>query len=105
VRDPDGLAAGVSNRNFTSSQRTESLALSKALRKVKEMTESGVRNPDRLIAEATHILSQHRRVRIIYIAIVDTVTLEPVRDATAGKTMLAIAAWVDEVRLVDNVLL
>jgi len=105
VRDADGLAAGVSNRNFTSSQRTESLALSKALRKVKEMTESGVRNPDRLIAEATHILSQHRRVRIIYIAIVDTLTLEPVRDATAGKTMLAIAAWVDEVRLVDNVLL
>lgn len=105
VRDPDGLAVGVSNRNFTSSQRGEALALSKALRKVKEMTESGVRNPDRLIAETTHILSQHRRVRIIYIAVVDTTTLEPVREATAGKTMLAIAAWVDEVRLVDNVLL
>ncbi len=105
VRDPDGLAVGVSNRNFTSSQRTESLALSKALKKVKEMTESGVRNPDRLIAEATHILGQHRRVRVIYITVVDPVTLEPVREATAGKAMLAIAAWVDEVRLVDNVLL
>ena len=105
VRDPDGLAVGVSNRNFTSSQRTEALALSKALKKVKEMTESAVRNPDRLIAEATHILSQHRRVRIIYIAVVDPATLEPIREATAGKSMLAIAAWVDEVRLVDNVLL
>ena len=65
----------------------------------------GVRNPDRLIAEATHILSQHRRVRVIYISIVDTVTLEPVREATAGNTMLAIAAWVDELRLVDNMVL
>lgn len=105
VRDPDGLAVGVSNRNFTSSQRTESLALSKALKKVKEMSDSGVRSPDRLIAEATHILSQHRRVRIIYISIVDIVTMESVREAVPGKTMLAIAAWIDEIRLIDNVVL
>lgn len=105
VREPDGLAAGVSNRTFTASMRAEALALSKALKKVKEMTDAGVHNPDRLIAEATHILSQHRRVRIIYIAIVDTLTMEPAREAVAGKTMLAIAAWVDEVRLIDNVLL
>jgi len=105
VREADGLAIGVSNRGFTPHMRSESLALSKALNKVKEMTDAGVRNPDRLIAEATHILSQHRRVRIIYISIVDTATLEPVREATAGKTMLALAAWVDEVRLIDNVLL
>jgi pantoate--beta-alanine ligase len=105
VREADGLATGVSNRNFTPNMRSEALALSKALKKVREMTDAGVRNPDRLIAEATHILSQHRRVRIIYISIVDTVTLEPAREATAGKTMLAIAAWVDEVRLIDNILL
>lgn len=105
VREADGLAIGVSNRGFTPNMRSEALALNKALNKVKEMTDAGMRNPDRLIAEATHILSQHRRVRIIYISIVDTVTLEPVREATAGKTMLALAAWVDEVRLIDNVLL
>jgi pantoate--beta-alanine ligase len=105
VRDADGLAAGVPNRGFTTSQRQEALALSRALKKVKEMADAGVRNPDRLIAEATHILSQHRRVRIIYISIVDTVAMEPVREATAGNTMLAIAAWVDEVRLIDNVIL
>ena len=105
VREPDGLAVGVGNRNFTASLRQEALAFSKALKKVKEMAEAGVRSPDRLIAEATHILSQHRRVRVIYITIVDTVTLEPVREATPGKSMLALAAWVDEIRLIDNVLL
>ena len=105
VREPDGLAAGVPNRSFSASQRSEALALSQALRRVKEMADAGVRNPDRLIAEATHILSQHRRVRIIYVSVVDTVALEPVREATAGGTMLAVAAWIDEVRLIDNVLL
>ncbi len=105
VREVDGLAAGVRNREFTPSQRQEALALSKALRKVKEMSDHGVRNPDRLIAEATHILSQHRRVRIIYILIVDTLTMETAREAIPDRTMLAIAAWIDEIRLIDNVVL
>lgn len=105
VREADGLAAGVRNRDFTTSARSESLALSKALKKVKEMYEAGVRSPDRLIAEATHILSQHRRVRIIYIAIVDSITMETAREIVPGRTMLAIAAWIDEIRLIDNVVL
>lgn len=105
VREADGLAAGVRNREFTTSQRGEALALSKALRKAKEMFDSGVRNPDRLIAEATHILSQHRRVRIIYISIVNCVSMEPARELNPGQSMLAIAAWVDEVRMIDNMVL
>ena len=105
VREADGLAAGVRNREFTASQRQESLALSKALFKAKEMCDAGTRNPDRLIAEATHILSQHRRVRIIYIAIVNCMTMESVREIEPGKSMLALAAWVDEVRMVDNIVL
>jgi pantoate--beta-alanine ligase len=105
VREPDGLAAGVRNREFTPSMRQEALALSKALKTVKTMFDNGVRSTDRLIAEATHILSQHRRVRIIYIAIVDAQTMETMREAVAGRSMLAIAAWIDEVRLVDNVVL
>ncbi len=105
AREADGLAAGVRNREFTTSQHQESLALTKALNRVKEMFDSGVRSPDRLIAEATHILSQHRRVRIIYIAVVDLHTMEPVRDLVPGKAMLAISAWVDEIRLIDNIML
>jgi pantoate--beta-alanine ligase len=105
VRDTDGLAHGVRNREFTASLRQESLALSKALTKAKEMADSGVRSPDRLIAEVTHILSQNRRVRIIYISIVDSVSMEPVREVVPGRSLLAIAAWVEEVRVIDNTLI
>lgn len=102
VREPDGLAAGVRNREFTSAQRHDALSIHAALRRAKEMVDAGMRNPDRLIAEATHILSQHRRVRVIYVSIVDTQTMEPLREVIPGKCMLAIAAWVDEIRLIDN---
>ena len=105
VREADGLASGVRNREFTASQRQESLALSKALKRAKEMADTGVRSPDRLIAEATHILGQHRRVRVIYVAIVDALTMETMREVVPGKSMLAISAWIDEIRLIDNVVL
>ncbi len=105
VREPDGLAAGVRNRDFTASQRSEALSLHAALKRAKQMADNGVRSPDRLIAEATHILSQHRRVRVIYITLVDRRTLEPMREIVPDHSLLAIAAWVDEVRLIDNIVL
>jgi pantoate--beta-alanine ligase len=70
-----------------------------------EMAATGVRSADRIMAEVTHILSQHRRVRVIYVSIVDPTTMEAMREVVPGRTLLAIAAWVDEVRLTDNVLL
>jgi len=105
VREADGLAAGSANRSLTSSQRTAALALSGALRRVKEMADSGVRSPDRLVAEATHLLGEQRRVRLIYVSVVDRQTLEPAREVVPGRQMMAIAAWIDEIRLIDNAIL
>jgi pantoate--beta-alanine ligase len=105
AREADGLAAGVRNREFTASQRQEALALSRALQRVREMVAAGVRNPDRLIAEATHVLAEYRRVRVIYVAIADRRTMESVREVVPGEAMLALAAWIDEVRLIDNAIL
>lgn len=105
LRDPDGVAMSSRNRLLTPTQRQEAVALHQALLKVKEMVAAGERRSDRLIAEATHLLSEHRRVRVIYAAIVDRCTMEPVRDVLPGKALLALAAWVDQVRLIDNELL
>ena len=105
VREPDGLAMSSRNRFLTATQRGEALAISQALQKAKEMVDSGVHNADRLIAEATHLMGNRRRVRVIYAAIVDRCTMEAVREVLPGKAMMAIAAWVDEVRLIDNILL
>jgi pantoate--beta-alanine ligase len=105
VREADGLAAGVRNGELTPALRQESLAISAALRKVGEMVESGVRSSDRLVAEATHILGRHNRVRVIYASIVDSSTMEPIREVVPGRTLMCIAAWVNEIRLTDNAVL
>jgi pantoate--beta-alanine ligase len=103
VRESDGLVVSVRNRDFTPSQRQEAAVLHTALRRAKEMVGQGVRSPDRVVAEVTHLLGERRRVRVIYVAIVDPATMEPLREVVPGKTLLAIAAWIDEVRLIDNI--
>jgi pantoate--beta-alanine ligase len=105
LRDPDGLAMSSRNRFLSTGQREEALAISEALRKAQDMVSKGERRSDRLIAEATHILSQKRRVRVIYVSLVDRLSMEPLREVVPGQAVLAIAAWVDEVRLIDNVVL
>ncbi|MFH1497543.1 MAG: pantoate--beta-alanine ligase [Verrucomicrobiota bacterium] len=105
VRETDGLAMSSRNRYLTAGQRQEALALSRALFKARDMVAAGERRADRLVAEATHILSQQRRVRVIYVSLADRCTMEPIREVLPGKAILAIAAWVDEVRLIDNIVL
>ncbi len=105
IREQGGLAMSSRNRYLSTSQREESLAISQALQYAKGMVERGERRVDRLVAEVTHMLGQKRRVRIIYASIVDRHSMEPAREVVPGQSLLAIAAWVDEVRLIDNVVL
>lgn len=105
VRDSDGLAITGRNQDLSSGQRQEALAIYAALVRAKEMVTQGVRSTDRVIAEATHLLGERRRVRMIYVAMVDPTTMEPVREIVPGKTLFAIAAWIDEIRIIDNVML
>jgi pantoate--beta-alanine ligase len=105
VREADGLAAAVRNDAMTQGQRQGALAISAALRRVKEMVDSGTLSTDRLVAETTHILGQNRRIRVIYASIVDPLTMESVREVIPGRTLICIAAWLDEVRITDNAVL
>jgi len=105
MRETDGLAVTVRNRDLTARQRQESQSIPAALERAKEMVTQGVRSPDRVIAEVTHLLGERRMVRVIYVSIVDPVTMEPMREVVPGRTLLTIAAWVEEVRVIDNVVL
>lgn len=103
VREADGLAVTVKNLDLSTRQREDALAIHAALVRAKDMVAQGVRSTDRVIAEATHHLGERRMIRVIYIATVDPVTMEPMREIVPGRTLLAIAVWVDQVRLIDNV--
>lgn len=102
VRDPDGLVLSARNSYLTPTQREEALAVYASLRRAKEMVDSGVKSTDRLVAEVTHLIAAKRRLRVIYISVVDRNTMEQLREVAPGQCLMAISYWVDEVRLTDN---
>jgi pantoate--beta-alanine ligase len=105
TRDADGLVISARNAYLSPTQRAEALAVYQALRTAKEMVESGVKSADRIVAEVTHILAAKRRLRVIYISVVNRDTMEAMREVVSDQCLLAIAYWVDEVRLTDNLVL
>jgi len=104
-REEDGLAVSSRNRYLTSIQREEALKISEALMLGKRMAhEEGVSSVDRVVAEITHKLLSSRRIRIVYVQVVDRLNMQPAgRDLVLGKHIICVAAWVDQVRLIDNI--
>ena len=105
LRDPDGLATSSRNLYLSELQRADALTIPFAMEEGRRLVEEGVRQVDRVVAEITHHLSQCRRLRIIYVQVVDRETMEPVREIIIGKSLVAVSVWVDQTRLVDNILL
>jgi len=105
VREPDGLAMSSRNRYLADAPREEAVRLYRALQAGKELVDRGTRSVDRVVAEITHQLARHRRIRVIYIQVVDRATMRPAREIQPGRDIACLAAWVDDVRLIDNIAL
>ncbi len=105
TRDADGLALSSRNAYLTASEREGACAIPRTLEKIKSMVDQGERRAERLVAEATHLLADERRIRVIYVAIVDPATMKKQLTIEPGNSLLAVAAWIDQTRLIDNTLL
>jgi pantoate--beta-alanine ligase len=104
VREPDGLALSSRNVYLSSTERSQALVLSRAIREVESLVGHGERCAKTLIAAAHCVFAAEPAVRIDYIELVDCATLLPVETAVPG-TLLAVAANVGKTRLIDNTIL
>ncbi|HEX5282705.1 MAG TPA: pantoate--beta-alanine ligase [Bryocella sp.] len=104
VREPDGLAMSSRNRYLSAGERSQALALHEAL----TAAEDEFRRGNRAVTDLRYVLRTRLEgapgVRIDYAEIVDQHTLEPITDFREGA-LVAVAAWVGETRLIDNILL
>jgi pantoate--beta-alanine ligase len=100
VREPDGLALSSRNVRLHGDDRRRALALSRALRAAEQAAGAGERDAE-AIARLARAQMQELQVEPEYLALVDPEDLAPVR-AIDGETLVAVAARVGEVRLIDN---
>src|SRR5271167_1684098 len=75
VREPDGLAMSSRNVYLSSADRADSVVLSQALGRAREMIEYGERQTSAIITEMSKMISRKPSARIDYISIADAVTL------------------------------
>jgi pantoate--beta-alanine ligase len=101
IREADGLAMSSRNARLSIAGRQTSLCIARALNRAVEMVQRGERRADQILQNVREILDRQGGVRLEYAALCHPETLEEVSEVTR-PTLLAIAAWVGEVRLIDN---
>ena len=103
IREADGLALSSRNSYLNEKQRADALLLNQALEAGKRLVdEKGVRSVDRVKAEVMNILRNGSFIRVNYAEVVDRETMEVEAEIELGRSMLVVAAWVDTIRLIDN---
>ncbi len=104
VREEDGLALSSRNIYLGPKQRKDATCLIHALQRAEELVGSGESSATRVGGEMRRVINRVKGARIDYIAIVNSETLEPVKEIK-GRTLVALAVRIGKARLIDNILL
>jgi pantoate--beta-alanine ligase len=100
VREQDGLARSSRNAYLSQDERNRAVALPNALRDARQAIRGGVSVAETL-QQAKQALVDAGFLRIDYLALVDSVTLEPI-ETPSGEMRLIAAAVIGTTRLIDN---
>lgn len=103
VREADGLATSSRNEYLTPQERARATVLYRSLQIGRQLIEAGERNVHSVREAMVKEIERQPNTRIDYIAICDPSTLVPV-DQIKNQVLLALAVWIGNTRLIDNVL-
>ncbi len=102
VREPDGLAMSSRNRNLSPAQREAATVIHRGLQTGAELVVGGgERDAARLRRVVANVLTTEELVRLEYAEVVAADTLAPL-EVLDGEVLVAVAARVGDVRLIDN---
>jgi pantoate--beta-alanine ligase len=103
VREEDGLAMSSRNIYLGPKQRKDAVCLHRALQRAEELIGAGESSAVKVASEMKRVIHRVKGARVDYIAIVNSDTLEPVKEIK-GKSLIAAAVRIGKARLIDNIL-
>lgn len=103
IREPDGLAMSSRNKRLNTEERKKAPAIHSVLQYIKE----NIREKDLLNLKSSAVSQlQENGFKVDYVEIADAGTLQPVTKWDGKQKLVALAAaFLNEVRLIDNLLL
>ena len=103
VREADGLAMSSRNARLDRDARRRAACLSRGLFAAKAAYDGGERRVEELVAAARALMREADSIQ--YLELADADTLQPIGPTIDRSAVLAVAAFVGKVRLIDNVVL
>jgi pantoate--beta-alanine ligase len=103
VREDDGLAMSSRNLRLSASEREQSLLLYKALLLAQESLKTNVWHNAK--QEALALLSKSSIIQVEYLELVDAESLISITELGSKQSAICIAAYVGQIRLLDNIIL
>ncbi len=103
LREKDGLAMSSRNAYLNPKQREEASLIYQSLQAANSLVQNrGFKKVDRVKAKVLQVLQKGPCIRINYVEVVDKETMRTETEIVPGRSLLAVAVWVDQVRLIDN---
>jgi pantoate--beta-alanine ligase len=103
VREEDGVAMSSRNVYLGPKQRKDATCLIQALRHAEDLVNNGESSASSVSGEMRKLIRKVKGTRVEYIAIVNSETLEPVKEIK-GRTLIALAVRIGKARLIDNII-
>lgn len=104
VREADGLAVSSRNQYLEPEERPQATCLFRALARAQELFAAGETQPAKFVDEMTAVVAAQPAVRTDYAEVIHPQELTPVATVEEGA-VAAVAAFVNETRLIDNTIL
>jgi len=103
VREPDGLAMSSRNAYLDPSERRQATCLHRSLEQVGARVAMGeVTDADQVTRMVRELVEAEPAARVDYVEVRDAHTLEPVSRLQPGRTLVAMAVFLGQTRLIDN---
>lgn len=104
-REESGLAMSSRNERLSSEEREKAAVIITALREAKTAYKKGERNAADLAEIVKNRIATEPLARLDYVAVVDRDSLQTIENIGAAETLIMIAVYFGDVRLIDNVIL
>lgn len=105
VREDSGLAMSSRNSYLSPEEQEAATVIHRALLKAKEFYKAGEKHAAKLMDLVRTTIEAEPRVRVDYVSINDAETLESLDKLDDRTVMIAVAAYIGKIRLIDNTML
>jgi pantoate--beta-alanine ligase len=101
VREPDGLACSSRNQYLSVAEREQASVLHRGLQEARRLSERGEQSAESVREAAQKVISSAPLAVVDYLEVVDAETLQATPVA-GGNSLIAVAAFFGQTRLIDN---